>query len=76
MTTNKSQTKFQIGDRVIRASFSGNPERRGVITKISYSHRDYLNSSHYIYTVKFDDTGLEETGFLEIVNGLSLEPSS
>lgn len=69
-------SKFQIGTRVVRKSgvFTQSP-RHGVITDVKFSFQDYMQQSHIVYSVLWDDTKQVEVGYLEIANGLEIEPT-
>lgn len=64
---------FKVGDPVTRKPFNNEPIRRGVITKVSRSYKNYLGESFILYSVRWNDTGLEEQGYLGIANGLELD---
>jgi hypothetical protein len=68
------ETRFKVGDRVTRDPIDRlGSTRHGTVSKIHESYRDWMNQYHIIYSVIWDDTKLEETGYLEVGNGLKLE---
>jgi len=67
-------SKFRVGDRVIRRGLTKEePIRHGVITQVNNSWKDYKNQTTILYAVIWDDTKIEESGYMEIANGLDFE---
>lgn len=64
--------KFKIGDRIKRLS-KDNIMRHGVIVAVNQSYTNYKGEILILYAVKWDDTELIETGYMDIANGLERE---
>ncbi len=64
MTPNKP---LQVGDRVIRPRELGihTTQRHGIVTRVYESPYSPTNMTHTLYAVRWNDTGLEERGYLD-----------
>lgn len=59
-------TLLDIGERVVRAnSFPGEPQRMGMVTARYTPHKSHqpVTEPLTLYSVQWDDTGLEEHGY-------------
>lgn len=57
-------TEFNVGDRIIEDGWMGGPPRRGIITEKKSSFPSGNIAPHYIYRIRWDDTGFEDGGHL------------
>ncbi len=61
--------KFKIGDRVCREKPDGEL-RHGTVIDVNQSYRDHLGEFLILYSVRWDDTGTIEKGYMDVANGL------